>query len=103
MVVSRRDGKGWVRARRLARPGCATQAPRARPQNTHMWWKACCATYATRRFGCFQTVPMVGTVSPVRHLIMVDLPAPLTPTHATRDDSDTVILMSTTVGAELPG
>ena len=21
------------------------------------WWKACCATYATRRLGCFHTTP----------------------------------------------
>ena len=49
-----------------------------------MWWKACCATYATRALGCFHTVPSWGTTSPVRSLIMVDLPTPLGPTHAAR-------------------
>lgn len=28
------------------------------------WWKACCATYATRRLGCRHTAPLVGSVSP---------------------------------------
>mmetsp|Transcript_44855 Transcript_44855/g.124385 ORF Transcript_44855/g.124385 Transcript_44855/m.124385 type:complete len:244 (-) Transcript_44855:2087-2818(-) len=55
-----------------------------------MWWKACCATYATRQLGCFHTSPepLSGTSSPVRSLIMVDLPAPLAPMHAARVESE---------------
>ena len=53
------------------------------------WWNACCATYARRRLGCFHTVPAPGSSSPVSSLIIVDLPAPLAPSTATRDDSDT--------------
>lgn len=34
--------------------------------------------------GCFQTDPPVGSSSPVSTLIMVDLPAPLGPSTATR-------------------
>ena len=26
-------------------------------RTSSMWWKACCATYAMRRLGCFHTVP----------------------------------------------
>lgn len=49
------------------------------------WWNACCATYAMRRLGCFHTSPDDGSISPVSSLIMVDLPAPLAPSTATRE------------------
>mmetsp|Transcript_37333 Transcript_37333/g.92305 ORF Transcript_37333/g.92305 Transcript_37333/m.92305 type:complete len:314 (+) Transcript_37333:1165-2106(+) len=68
-----------------------------------MWWKACCATYATRALGCFHTVPVCGITSPVSSLIMVLLPTPLGPTHATRDDSDTCTVTSFTVGSGFTG
>ena len=56
-----------------------------------MWWKACCATYATRQFGCFHTSPepLSGSSSPVSSLIIVDLPAPFAPMHAARVESET--------------
>mmetsp|Transcript_53717 Transcript_53717/g.120512 ORF Transcript_53717/g.120512 Transcript_53717/m.120512 type:complete len:244 (-) Transcript_53717:2081-2812(-) len=55
-----------------------------------MWWKACCATYATRQLGCFHTSPepLSGTSSPVRSLIIVDLPAPFAPMQAARVDRE---------------
>ena len=57
-----------------------------------MWWNACCATYASRMFGCFTTLgapSSLGSSSPTISLISVDLPAPLTPMTATRDAIDT--------------
>ena len=38
--------------------------------------------------GCFHTVPIWGSTSPVRHLMRVDLPAPLGPRHATREEGE---------------
>merc|ERR1719305_1800739 len=74
-----------------------------------MWKKACCATYATRAFGCFHTSPtslpsapfLSGCSSPVSSLIIVDLPAPLAPMQAARVESETrtVTLLSCALGA----
>mmetsp|Transcript_147 Transcript_147/g.377 ORF Transcript_147/g.377 Transcript_147/m.377 type:complete len:243 (-) Transcript_147:66-794(-) len=61
-------------------------------------WKACWATYATRTAGCFHTLPICGMFSPMSSLIIVDLPAPLGPRMATRLESETCTVMSSTVG-----
>mmetsp|Transcript_10783 Transcript_10783/g.39975 ORF Transcript_10783/g.39975 Transcript_10783/m.39975 type:complete len:232 (+) Transcript_10783:2393-3088(+) len=56
-----------------------------------------------RELGCFHTVPSCGTTSPVRSLIMVDLPTPFGPTHATLDARETCTLTSFTVGSLFAG
>merc|ERR1719316_2292526 len=66
-------------------------------------WKACCATYAMRRFGWRTTVPEVACSSPVRSLIAVDLPAPFAPITATRLTRDASRWMSNTVGVSRDG
>ena len=62
-----------------------------------MWWKACCATYASRMLGWRTMVgspsPSLGSISPTISLMRVDLPAPLTPMTATRDAIDTCTLI----------
>ena len=70
-----------------------------------MWWNACCATYATRQFGCFQTspLPLSGISSPVSSLIIVDLPAPLAPMHAARVESETRTVTPVSCAFGAPG
>ena len=46
---------------------------------------------------------MVGAASPVRHLIMVDLPAPLAPTTTTREDRDTFTDTPVMIMRSVPG
>merc|ERR1719305_2277984 len=70
-----------------------------------MWKKACCATYATRAFGCFHTSPdfSSGCSSPVSSLIIVDLPAPLAPMHAARVPSETRTVTPVSCALGAPG
>ncbi len=44
-----------------------------------------------------------ATLSPTSNLMRVDLPAPLGPRRATREDRDTCTVMLTMVGVVLPG
>merc|ERR550514_1407729 len=67
------------------------------------WWNACCATYASRSPAAFQIEPDVGSCSPTRTFIAVDLPAPLAPITATRLTCDTVNDTSIMVGLSLVG
>ena len=50
--------------------------------------------------GYFQTVPVVGSSSPVKTFIIVDFPAPLTPTQATLLAIDALTVISLIVGTE---
>mmetsp|Transcript_12810 Transcript_12810/g.28916 ORF Transcript_12810/g.28916 Transcript_12810/m.28916 type:complete len:200 (-) Transcript_12810:2373-2972(-) len=51
------------------------------------WCIACCATYASRKFGCFHALPTPSSPSksPISSLRNVDLPEPFPPTMTARE------------------